>query len=161
MMTNPLRALCHERSSAFRWLLAAAWLGSFGIEAVAQPVKCHLEYAGVKRSITVMPTACPAQVLPQVEGTSVVLKVVNAASPAQERGVTIQTQARQNDALQTVHEAHYLAWEASTTPGNMPYGFTGLQTVSPTAQSYSLRYWCEKLPPAPALNEEDCSAALR
>lgn len=144
-----------------RGLLALAWLAPIGQWALAQPVKCHLEYAGRTRAITVMPTGCPDRVMPQVEGSSVVFKVVNAAAPAQERGVTIETQTLQNDALQLTHQAHYLGWGAAPTPEGMRYGFTGLQTVANTDQGNTLRYWCERLAPAPAWTEETCPAAER
>lgn len=139
-----------------RGLYVALGLGLWGATALAQPVKCHLQYAGVHRTLTVVPTACPAQVLPQVEGSSLVFKVVNATAPAQERGVTIETQTAHNGALRIAHQAHYLAWEASTTTAGMPHGFTGLQSVTNTDQAQTLHYWCERLAPTPSATADAC-----
>lgn len=139
-----------------RWLTTGAMFGLFSMSVAAQPVKCHLEYAGVQRPITIMPTACPAQVLPQVEGASLVFKVVNATAPAQVRGVTIETQTLQNGTLQTAHQAQYMAWEAAPTAEGMPYGFTGLQTIPNPDTAQNLRYWCERLASTPPLQEETC-----
>ena len=157
----PFNTLPCKTANTQRWLMAVAWSGLLGAPALAQPVKCHLEYAGVTRAITVMPTACPAGIQPQVEGSSLVFKVINAAPPAQERGVTIETQTLQNDALQTTHQAHYLAWEASPTSAGMPYGFTGLQTVLNSGPAQNLRYWCERLAPTPFLAETTCPETSR
>jgi hypothetical protein len=125
--------------------------------AWAQPVTCHLSYAGHTRAFTVRPAVCPQDMAPLVEGASFALKVINRALPAEQAGVTIETYTDVAGQLQLTHRVHYEAWEAGTTHPGTAHGFTGRQTVQGAGYSQGLSYWCERLV-APPVEPRDCEA---
>jgi len=109
--------------------------------ATAQPVRCHITFAGATRVFVIDPLVSVADVAtPLLEGASLALTVANRTPPAPGAGVTIRTYAIQNNSTQLLHQAFYLP-HASTTS---PHGFTGLQVIREPVRDREIAYWCER-----------------
>ncbi|MFN3955996.1 MAG: hypothetical protein ACK4Q6_00555 [Tepidimonas ignava] len=131
--------------NAQAWVGARGWLVGLGAavlvaSAGAQPVQCHVAWAGAARSFIVPPSAPDDPVLPQLEGASIALEIVNRLPPAPGAGVTVRTLGRWQGHTYLLHEAHYLPG----SPAVAPHGFTGLQVVREPTRGHALSYWCER-----------------
>jgi hypothetical protein len=134
------------RCAGVRWALGlglSVVLGSLATtaHAMAQPVLCHLSYAGAMRTFTVPAITQAEEVEPQLQGSSFVFKVVNKAAPFEEPVVRVSTYAVLGNEHFLLHRASYLS--AQVRPANATHGFTGLQTVQEPVRGNELRYWCE------------------
>jgi len=107
----------------------------------AQPVTCHLAYAGATRSFTVAPSRHTDDVPPLVEGSSFAFEVVNRLPPEPGAGVQVRTYAVFADQPFLIHQASY-----THTAAQGLHGFTGLQVVREPLRSNEVSYWCERPP---------------
>ncbi|TSE27869.1 hypothetical protein [Tepidimonas aquatica] len=128
------------------WCPAWGWWVPLGVAMLAimpvaaQPVQCHVAWAGAARSFVVAPSAPDDPVQPLLEGASIALEIVNRLPPAPGAGVTVRTLGRWQGQTYLLHEAHYLPG----SPTVAPHGFTGLQVVREPTRGHALSYWCER-----------------
>lgn len=109
--------------------------------AAAQPILCHLSYAGATRTLTIPAITQTEDVEPQLQGSSFLLKVVNKATPFEEPVVRVSTYAVLGNEPFLLHQASYRS--AQARPADAAHGFTGLQAVQEPLRGNELRYWCE------------------
>ena len=123
------------------------WLGLIGALACAgawaQPVACHVAYAGAARTVIVSPSAHAEPIDPQLTSSSIAVEIVNRLPPAPGAGVTVRTLSVREGQLLLLHQGSYLPG----APAVGPHGFTGLQVVREPTRGNELTYWCEHLPP--------------
>ena len=128
---------------ASRRLAAAALAVSallLTVPAHAQPVVCHVAWAGATRSFVIEPIAHGTSPVPLLHGASVVLEVANRLPPAPGAGVTVRTFGLHDGQPYLLHQASYLPRALHRTS---PHGFTGLQVVREPTRGHELSYWCE------------------
>jgi len=123
------------------WLVMLGTLAGAG--AGAQPVACHVAYAGAVRTVVVAPSAHAEPTDPQLTSASIAVEIVNRLPPAPGAGVTVRTLSVREGQPQLLHQASYLP----VAPVTGPHGFTGLQVVREPVRGNELTYWCEQLPP--------------
>lgn len=123
------------------WLVM--WGTLAGAGAGAQPVACHVAYAGAVRTVVVAPSAHAEPTDPQLTSSSIAVEIVNRLPPAPGAGVTVRTLSVREGQPQLLHQASYLPGARVTGP----HGFTGLQVVREPTRGNELTYWCEHLPP--------------
>jgi hypothetical protein len=128
------------RRAAGRWL-ALATVCLTTTFAVAQPILCHVSYAGATRALIVPAITQAEEVEPQLQGSSFVFKVVNKATPFEEPVVRVSTYAVLGNEPYLLHQASYRS--AQARPAEAAHGFTGLQAVQEPLRGNELRYWCE------------------
>jgi len=127
-----------------RYLGCLVWLAALaGAGAQAQPVACHVAYAGAVRTVVVAPTAHAEPTDPQLTGSSIAVEIVNRLPPNPGAGVTVRTFGVRQGQLHLLHQGSYLP----VAPVTGPHGFTGLQVVREPMRGNELAYWCELLPP--------------
>jgi hypothetical protein len=140
--TSPLH--CMKPNGVRRasgWLLALAVACLPATFAVAQPILCHVSYAGATRALVVPAITQAEDVEPQLQGSSFLLKVVNKATPFEEPVVRVSTYAFLANEPFLLHQASYR--RAQARPADTAHGFTGLQAVQEPLRGNELRYWCE------------------
>lgn len=121
-------------------------LGAFASGALhAQPVVCHVAYAGASRAFVVPPAAHEGAPEPLLEGATLRVEVVNRLPPAPGAGVTVRTLGVYAGQPYLLHQASYLP----TAVPVGPHGFTGLQVVREPTRGNELAYWCEGGPRQP------------
>ena len=123
-----------------RQALAVASLAT-ATHVAAQPILCHLSYAGAKRTLTIPAMTQAEDVDPQLQGSSFMFKVVNKATPFEEPVVRVSTYAMLGNEPFLLHQASYRS--AQARPADAAHGFTGLQAVQEPLRGNELRYWCE------------------
>jgi uncharacterized membrane protein len=123
------------------WLVM--WGTLAGAGAGAQPVACHVAYAGAVRTVVVAPSTHAEPTDPQLTSSSIAVEIVNRLPPAPGAGVTVRTLSVREGQPQLLHQASYLPG----APVTGPHGFTGLQVVREPVRGNELTYWCEHLPP--------------
>ncbi|TSE33231.1 hypothetical protein Tchar_01820 [Tepidimonas charontis] len=121
-----------------------AWLGFvlavIGAASTAQPIVCHVAYAGATRSFVIPPQPHAVDPPPLLQGASVLVEVVNRVPPQPGAGVVIRTYGMRDGEPMLLHQGSYLP----TAPAVGPHGFTGLQVVREPARGHELTYWCER-----------------
>lgn len=140
--TTPLHCMKPNgvrRASGWLFALAVACLPA--TFAVAQPILCHVSYAGATRALVIPAITQAEDVEPQLQGSSFLLKVVNKATPFEEPVVRVSTYALMGNEPFLLHQASYR--RAQARPADTAHGFTGLQAVQEPLRGNELRYWCE------------------
>lgn len=120
---------------------AVALVGMAAV-AQAQPVTCHVAYAGATRAFVVKPVDHSSRPTPLLQGATLVVEVLNRLPPAPGAGVTVRTQGLWQGQAYLLHQATYLP----EAPAAGPHGFTGLQVVREPTRGNELSYWCERRP---------------
>lgn len=136
---------CVKRNGVLRaaglWLASAVGCLATTTLALAQPILCHVSYAGATRTLPVPAITQAEEVEPQLQGSSFLLKVVNKATPFEEPVVRVSTYAVLGNEPFLLHQASYR--RAQARPADAAHGFTGLQAVQEPLRGNELRYWCE------------------
>lgn len=123
-------------------VLLACWAWGAALSAHAVTVQCHLGFAGAQRTVVIAPQHHAGnEVLPQIQGASLALQVLNRLPPEPGAGVQINTFAM---GLQQPFLLHQATFNAQATHG--AHGFTGLQVVREPVRGHEIAYWCERLP---------------
>ncbi len=147
-MTSTTHSPCPTRALprvGRAWWLGACLLGA-SVATLAQPVVCHVGYAGAARSFSIAPSAHGHTPDPVLEGARLRLEIVNRLPPAPGAGVTIRTLGlAPHGEPYLLHQASYLP----QAPAVGPHGFTGLQVVREPSRGNELTYWCESAPRQP------------
>lgn len=121
--------------------MAAILLAASGL-ASAQPVSCHVAYAGATRTFVVEPANHDRAPAPLLQGATLVFEVINRLPPIPGAGVSVRTHGLWQGQPFLIHQATYLPG----APANGPHGFTGLQVVREPTRGNELSYWCERQP---------------